>query len=148
MQTSASAAIEADPTVYFTMNGPSEFHVVGTLKSWSIIDRLHLVQAPTLLISGKYDEATQVAGVDMSADKAAENAGYLRRVVKPLVTEEHDLPLIERLLDGVGHVVGYENPHSDEADPERTACSRDGGCCPRRASGRPGRRRFGRGPSR
>jgi L-proline amide hydrolase len=52
------AALEEDPTVYFTMNGPSEFHVVGTLKSWSIIDRLHLVQAPTLLISGKYDEAT------------------------------------------------------------------------------------------
>ena len=52
------AALEEDPTVYFTMNGPSEFHVVGTLKHWSIIDRLHLIQAPTLLISGKYDEAT------------------------------------------------------------------------------------------
>lgn len=52
------AALEEDPTVYFTMNGPSEFHVVGTLKHWSIVDRLHLIQAPTLLISGKYDEAT------------------------------------------------------------------------------------------
>jgi len=52
------AALEEDPTVYVTMNGPNEFHVVGTLKHWSIVDRLHLVQAPTLLISGKYDEAT------------------------------------------------------------------------------------------
>jgi L-proline amide hydrolase len=52
------AQIEADPTVYFTMNGPSEFHVIGSLKHWSIIDRLHKVQVPTLLISGKYDEAT------------------------------------------------------------------------------------------
>jgi len=52
------AALEEDPTVYFTMNGPSEFHVVGTLKHWTIVDRLHLIQAPTLLISGKYDEAT------------------------------------------------------------------------------------------
>ena len=26
------AAIEADPTVYHTMNGPSEFHVIGTLQ--------------------------------------------------------------------------------------------------------------------
>jgi L-proline amide hydrolase len=52
------AQIEADPTVYFTMNGPSEFHVIGSLKHWSIIDRLHNVQVPTLLISGKYDEAT------------------------------------------------------------------------------------------
>ena len=52
------AQIEADPTVYFTMNGPSEFHVIGSLKHWSIIDRLHKVEVPTLLISGKYDEAT------------------------------------------------------------------------------------------
>ncbi|HEX2527373.1 MAG TPA: proline iminopeptidase-family hydrolase [Geminicoccus sp.] len=51
-------AIEDDPTVYFTMNGPSEFHVIGTLKSWSVIDRLHLIDVPVLLISGRYDEAT------------------------------------------------------------------------------------------
>jgi L-proline amide hydrolase len=56
--TRSFAQIEADPTVYFTMNGPSEFHVIGSLKDWSIIDRLHKVQVPTLLISGKYDEAT------------------------------------------------------------------------------------------
>ena len=32
--------IGAIPTVYNTMNGPNEFHVIGTLKNWSIIDRL------------------------------------------------------------------------------------------------------------
>ena len=48
----------ADPTVYHTMNGPNEFHVVGTLKDWSVIDRLHLIEVPTLLVSGRYDEAT------------------------------------------------------------------------------------------
>ncbi|HEX4572982.1 MAG TPA: proline iminopeptidase-family hydrolase [Dongiaceae bacterium] len=53
------AAIEEDPTVYHTMNGPSEFHVVGNLKSWSIIDKLDRIQAPTLLISGRHDEATK-----------------------------------------------------------------------------------------
>ncbi len=52
------AGISADPTVYFTMNGPSEFHCTGTLKHWSIIDRLGRIQAPTLLISGRHDEAT------------------------------------------------------------------------------------------
>jgi L-proline amide hydrolase len=51
-------AIAADPTVYHTMNGPSEFHVIGTIKDWSIVDRLDRVRAPTLLISGRYDEAT------------------------------------------------------------------------------------------
>lgn len=47
-----------DPTVYFTMNGPSEFHVVGTLRDWSVEDRLPLIEVPTLVISGRHDEAT------------------------------------------------------------------------------------------
>jgi L-proline amide hydrolase len=51
------AAIASDPTVYFTMNGPSEFHVIGSLKTWSIIDELHKIAVPTLLISGRHDEA-------------------------------------------------------------------------------------------
>jgi L-proline amide hydrolase len=52
------AAIDADPTVYLTMNGPTEFHVIGTLRNWSIIDRLDRIVAPTLLVSGAHDEAT------------------------------------------------------------------------------------------
>jgi L-proline amide hydrolase len=50
--------IRADPTVYHTMNGPSEFHVVGSLESWEIEDRLHEIDVPTLLVSGAHDEAT------------------------------------------------------------------------------------------
>jgi len=50
--------IAANPTVYNTMNGPSEFHVIGSLKSWDITDRLHEISAPTLLVSGRHDEAT------------------------------------------------------------------------------------------
>ena len=50
--------VEQNPTVYHTMNGPSEFHVIGSLKSWDITDRLHEITTPTLLVSGRYDEAT------------------------------------------------------------------------------------------
>ncbi|WP_135453784.1 proline iminopeptidase-family hydrolase [Mycobacterium sp. DL99] len=50
--------MEAEPTVYHTMNGPNEFHVIGTLRDWSIIDRLPSVTAPTLVIAGEFDEAT------------------------------------------------------------------------------------------
>ncbi|WP_405824727.1 proline iminopeptidase-family hydrolase [Streptomyces sp. NBC_01390] len=50
--------IAADPTVYHTMNGPNEFHVIGTMKEWSVVDRLHLIDVPTLLVSGRHDEAT------------------------------------------------------------------------------------------
>jgi L-proline amide hydrolase len=52
------AALEADPTVYHAMNGPSEFHVIGSLRNWDITDRLHEIATPTLLVSGRYDEAT------------------------------------------------------------------------------------------
>lgn len=52
------AAIDADPTVYHAMNGPTEFHVIGSMREWTIIDRLHLIRVPTLLISGRFDEAT------------------------------------------------------------------------------------------
>ncbi len=44
--------------VYNTMNGPSEFHVIGTLKEWDITPRLGEIRLPTLLLSGRYDEAT------------------------------------------------------------------------------------------
>jgi len=52
------ANIAADPTVYHTMNGPSEFHCIGSLRTWDITDRLHEIDVPTLLVSGAYDEAT------------------------------------------------------------------------------------------
>jgi L-proline amide hydrolase len=47
-----------DPTVYHTMNGPSEFHVIGSLKTWDIRPQLKDISVPTLLVSGQYDEAT------------------------------------------------------------------------------------------
>lgn len=50
--------IAADPTVYHTMNGPSEFHVVGSLRTWDITERLPEIAVPTLLVSGRHDEAT------------------------------------------------------------------------------------------
>lgn len=53
------AAMLADPTVYHTMNGPSEFHCIGTMRHWSIAGRLDRIAAPTLLISGRHDEATE-----------------------------------------------------------------------------------------
>ena len=52
------AWIGRDPTVYRTMNGPSEFHVTGPLKDWRSTDRLGDIDVPTLIVSGRYDEAT------------------------------------------------------------------------------------------
>ena len=46
-----------EPTVYHTMNGPSEFHVIGSLKDWTVVDRLDRIGVPTLVVAGAHDEA-------------------------------------------------------------------------------------------
>lgn len=48
------------PEVYYTMNGPSEFFVTGTLKDWDITNRLGEIHVSTLVVGGRYDEATPV----------------------------------------------------------------------------------------
>lgn len=50
--------VARNPTVYHTMNGPNEFFVVGTLKDWTIIPDLGKIDVPTLILSGRFDEAT------------------------------------------------------------------------------------------
>lgn len=47
-----------NPEVYLTMNGPSEFHVTGTLREWSVLERLGEIGVPVLVTSGRYDECT------------------------------------------------------------------------------------------
>jgi L-proline amide hydrolase len=52
------AMMASNPTVYHTMNGPSEFHTIGSMLDWDITDRLPGIDVPTLLVSGEFDEAT------------------------------------------------------------------------------------------
>lgn len=56
----AEQAMLADPTVYHTMNGPNEFHVIGTMKDWTIVDRLPAINVPTLVVAGEFDEAQPI----------------------------------------------------------------------------------------
>ena len=49
---------EAGYEVYHLMNGPSEFTVTGTLKTWDVMDRLSEIAVPTLLVGGRHDECT------------------------------------------------------------------------------------------
>ncbi|KAF8573444.1 proline iminopeptidase [Ramaria rubella] len=48
---------EKDPTVLLTMYGPDEFHTLGTLKHWTIMDESHKITVPTLLMNGRDDTA-------------------------------------------------------------------------------------------
>jgi L-proline amide hydrolase len=83
------AQLAEDPTVYHTMNGPSEFHVIGTLKEWDITPRLGGVRVPVLVISGEFDEATP-------------------DVVRPLVDALPDARW--ELLAGASHTPHLEQP--------------------------------------
>jgi L-proline amide hydrolase len=83
------AQLAEDPTVYHTMNGPSEFHVIGTLKGWNITPRLADVSVPVLVISGEHDEATPA-------------------VVRPLVAALPDVRW--ELLEGASHSTHVEQP--------------------------------------
>lgn len=49
-----------DNEVYLTMWGPSEFCVTGKLSGWDITERLGEIHVPTLVLCGRYDEATPV----------------------------------------------------------------------------------------
>lgn len=42
--------------VFETMFGPSDFHIVGTVRNWDVVDRLSEIAAPTLVLAGRYDE--------------------------------------------------------------------------------------------
>jgi L-proline amide hydrolase len=48
----------ANPEVYYTMNGPSEFHVIGVIKDFDVTGDLDKIGVPTLLFCGRYDEVT------------------------------------------------------------------------------------------
>lgn len=83
------AQLSEDPTVYMTMNGPTEFHCIGTLRGWSVVDRVAAISVPTLLLSGRFDEATP-ATVQPFADAIAdvrwhvfENSSHMPFVEEP-----------------------------------------------------------------
>ena len=84
------AQLEAEPTVYLAMNGPSEFHVIGSLKDWSVVDRLGGIAVPTLVVAGAYDEA------------------------KPIVWQ----PFLDRIPDVRSHVFAESShmPHVEEPE--------------------------------
>ncbi|MFU8886239.1 MAG: proline iminopeptidase-family hydrolase [Cyanobacteriota bacterium] len=51
-------ALEQDPEVYNTLWGSNEFSCTGTLRQWSVQERLGEIRNPTLVLGGRFDEAT------------------------------------------------------------------------------------------
>ena len=44
--------------VYYTMNGPNEFTIIGNTKYYDITEKLYKIHVPALVTGGRYDEVT------------------------------------------------------------------------------------------
>lgn len=64
------------------MWGSSEWNITGTLKGWDVTSRLGEIDAPTLVISGRFDEATPalaetlVQGIPGAVGVILEHSGH------------------------------------------------------------------------
>ena len=92
-----------NPEVYHTMWGASEFTPNGSLKDWDVTDRLGEIEVPTLITSGRYDEATPaisetlLRGIAGSRWEVFENSAHLAHAEEP----ERYVRSIGRFLDEV-----------------------------------------------
>jgi len=97
------ADMMSDPTVYQAMWGPNEFAAQGSLKDWSIVDRLADIDVPTFVVAGEFDEATSecqeifVAEVPDVRSLIVPNASHLSFVEAP----EHYFSALRDFLDEV-----------------------------------------------
>ena len=90
--------IEHHGLVYRTMNGPSEFHVTGTLREWEITDRLGEIGVPTLVVTGEHDEAT--AAINRTVSEAIPRARSVILRGCSHMAHVEDPEAYVRLLDG------------------------------------------------
>ncbi|MBV1938529.1 proline iminopeptidase-family hydrolase [Streptomyces sp. BV286] len=93
-----------DPTVYFTMNGPNEFHVIGTLRDWSVEFCLPDIAVPTLVLTGRHDEATQATVqpfldlVPEVRQEVLENSSHVPHLEEPERFQQVMLSYLESLV--------------------------------------------------
>ena len=96
-------ALDQVGQVYYTMNGPSEFHVTGILKNWDRTDRLADIRVPTLITSGRYDESTPLInellhkGIADSEWIIFEQSSHMAHIEEPDVY----LPTIESFIERI-----------------------------------------------
>jgi proline-specific peptidase len=99
----AMAKLQEHPEVYNTMNGPSEFHVIGVIRDWDITARLGEIRVPTLITSGRYDEATPAIaetvhrGIRGSEWVVFEHSAHLAHAEEP----ERYVQVLDRFLSRV-----------------------------------------------
>lgn len=81
--------LAAHPDVYLTMQGPNEFVITGTLRTWNITGRLGEIAVPTLITAGAHDEFTPLQakhlndGIEGSELVTFESSSHMQFVEEP-----------------------------------------------------------------
>jgi proline-specific peptidase len=77
--------------VYLTLNGPTEFDVIGPLRDWDRTASLPSIRVPTLVTCGRYDEITPAcsetiaAGIEGSRLVVFGHSGHVAHLEEPEV---------------------------------------------------------------
>ncbi len=94
------------PDVYLHMQGPNEFVITGTLKTWDITDRLGELDVPTLITAGAHDEFTAAQaqrlneGIEGSELVTFEDASHMQFVEEPERYRELVAAFLDRVEEG------------------------------------------------
>jgi L-proline amide hydrolase len=97
------SALMEDNRVYASMWGPSEFTCTGSLGSWDVTARLSEIDVPTLILSGRHDEATPAVvqplheGIAGSEWVVLENSSHSSHVEEKELTHQVVTDFLERV---------------------------------------------------
>jgi L-proline amide hydrolase len=89
--------------IYLTMNGPTEFDVIGPLGVWDRVADLGRIRIPTLVTVGRYDEITPscaqtiVDGIEGARLEIFEESAHMAHEEEP----ERYAAVVSAFLDGV-----------------------------------------------
>ena len=89
--------------VYFTMNGPNEFTIIGTIKDWDVTDQLPRIHIPTLITVGRYDEVTPRVAESIHRGITGSKLVRFEKSAHLAMWEErsHYIEVLRNFLDGV-----------------------------------------------
>ena len=89
--------------VYYTMNGPNEFTIIGTIKDWDVTDQLPRIRLPTLVTVGRYDEVTPRVAREIHDGIRGSRLVQFEKSAHLAMWEEraHYIEVVRDFLDGV-----------------------------------------------
>ena len=94
--------------VYLTLNGPTEFDVIGTLRTWDRTADLPRIRVPALVTCGRHDEITpscsqtiadSIPGARLAVFEESAHCAHLEEPERYAAVVEEFLTSVERDLE-------------------------------------------------